>query len=295
MGDNPSQINIERAYRNIIEKYQINRIIANKLQILKKFKISFIFDDSGSMNSILQDSPLNTDSLKTTRWDELKYFAKISIELAAFFNQDGCDIYFLNREPSLVKNIKRADELDEYFKERPEGPTPLTKTLKRVLTDDLMRQDDRKLLIIICTDGEPTDLNGQVNIEEFRRCLESRKNDVYTTIVACTDNQSSVAYLNEFDCKLRNLDVVDDYRSELQEVRKVQGNRFSFTFGDYVVKSLIGSIDLTLDHLDEFFKLTEGLNDPQFWNIIKLLLLIILLLILIKLFNLVLGPGNDFF
>ena len=52
---------------------------------------------------------------------------------------------------------------------------------------------------------------------------------------------------------MSNLDVIDDYRSERDEVRKAKGSSFSFTFGDYVVKSLIGSIDPELDNLDEDF------------------------------------------
>lgn len=48
-----------------------------------------------------------------------------------------------------------------------------------------------------------------------------------------------------------NLDVVDDFRNERQEIRKIKGPSFKFSFGDYVVKSLIGSIDEELDKMDE--------------------------------------------
>ncbi len=58
-------------------------------------------------------------------------------------------------------------------------------------------------------------------------------------------------YLNNWDRNIPNLDVVDDYRSERVEIRKVKGQRYPFSFGDYVVKSLIGSIDPELDKLDE--------------------------------------------
>jgi hypothetical protein len=104
---------------------------------------------------------------------------------------------------------------------------------------------------VIATDGEPTNLEGKVNIPEFKRALLSRGPNVFTTIVVCTDDEESVNYLNNWDRKLKNLDVVDDYRSEREEVRKAKGQRYSFTFGDYVVKSLIGSIDPELDKLDE--------------------------------------------
>ena len=44
----------EQKFRDIINKYEISRLFADKLQFLFSFKIVFIFDDSGSMNSILK-------------------------------------------------------------------------------------------------------------------------------------------------------------------------------------------------------------------------------------------------
>ena len=69
--------------------------------------------------------------------------------------------------------------------------------------------------------------------------------------MACTDDDTSVSYLNKWDRKISNLDVVDDYRSERNEVLKARGKNYSFSFGDYVVKSLICSIDPEFDNLDE--------------------------------------------
>ena len=54
----------------IFQKHEINPQIAQKLQTLQSFKIVFIFDDSGSMNS--------TDTGKMTRWEELLQFASAS-------------------------------------------------------------------------------------------------------------------------------------------------------------------------------------------------------------------------
>ena len=60
-----------------------------------------------------------------------------------------------------------------------------------------------------------------------------------------------MSYLNEWDVEIPRLDVVDDYRSERNETMKAQGQKFLFSFGDYVVKSMIGSIDPELDNIDE--------------------------------------------
>lgn len=44
---------------------------------------------------------------------------------------------------------------------------------------------------------------------------------------------------------------MDDYRSERNEIKRAQGKNFAFSFGDYVVKCLIGSFDRDTDKLDE--------------------------------------------
>ncbi len=74
---------------------------------------------------------------------------------------------------------------------------------------------------------------------------------MFTTIVACTDDEESVGYLNKWDRVLKNLDVIDDFRSEREEIKRRKGSEVRFSFGDYVVKSLIGSIDQSMDGMDE--------------------------------------------
>lgn len=54
----------EDRFREIINKHEISTFFSSKLQKLSQFKTVFIFDDSGSMNSVLEDSPLNTGLLK---------------------------------------------------------------------------------------------------------------------------------------------------------------------------------------------------------------------------------------
>jgi len=62
-------LNRDQKLIEILTKYEISNEFAVKLQQLQGFKIVFIFDDSGSMNTILQDSPLNTTNLsRVTRW-----------------------------------------------------------------------------------------------------------------------------------------------------------------------------------------------------------------------------------
>lgn len=249
----PQSMSREDRFRDVVEKHEISRDFSQRLQQLQGFKVVFIFDDSGSMNASLMDSPLNTESnlLKATRWDELQYFAKISLEIVTLFDPDGASIYFLNKQPSPVHNVKHDYELTDLFRDRPRGFTPLPRVLNQVLSDNAKYLSERKLLVLIVTDGEPTDDYGKSAIPAFKESLQRRSPKVYTTVVACTDDDASVEYLNKWDNQLPNLDVVDDFRNERKEVRAAKGTSFPFSFGDYVVKSLIGSIDPELDNMDE--------------------------------------------
>lgn len=111
----------------------------------------------------------------------------------------------------------------------------------------------KKLLIIIVTDGEPTDDRGNSDINGFKKCLQSRRpiDRIFTSIIACTDEEDSMDYMNKWDRNIPNLDVVDDFRNEKNQVVKHKGSRARFTYGDYVVKCLLGSIDKRLDKSDE--------------------------------------------
>ena len=248
------QLNREEKFRHIIQKYEISEKFANKLQILNGFKIVYIFDDSGSMSNVLDDSPLNIrgNLMKARRWDELQYYSNISIEISSLFNQNGCDVYFLNR--GVIKNVKSSWDLERYFQTPPQGYTPLRDTFNSVINDNIQATRENKLLVVIITDGEPTDRSGvKSEINEFKICLQNRHpiHNIFVTIVACTDDDSSIKYLDKWDREIKNLDVVDDFRSERDQIHKAKGYSFMFTFGDYVVKSLIGSIDPELDNLDD--------------------------------------------
>jgi hypothetical protein len=178
--------NSSTRFAELVNKYEISRDFSDRLQkYLNSTKIVYIFDDSGSMNSILNDSPLNTGLMKATRWDELKNFSRISIDLANIFNPNGIDIFFLNRPPA--RNVKNMNDLEPYFVDKPAGFTPLKRVLDTVLVENnRQRLGENKLLVIIVTDGQPTDDMGREDIRGFKRALKSRDSNVYTTIVSCT-------------------------------------------------------------------------------------------------------------
>ena len=46
------------------------------------------------------------------------------------------------------------------------------------------------------------------------------------------------------------VDFTEDYRGERRDVNRTRGRGYPFSFGDYIVKILIGSIDPTIHLID---------------------------------------------
>jgi hypothetical protein len=135
------------------------------------------------------------------------------------------------------------------------GNTPLTTSFETALRNNQGELTERKLLIIIFTDGCPTAHNLSQNeaIKQFQSALRNRQpiERIYCTIVACTDDDNALKYLNNWDATIPNLDIVDDFESEKKEIYKAGRLKAAFTFGDYIAKILLGSFVKEIDALDE--------------------------------------------
>lgn len=215
------------------------------MNILQQFEIVVLCDDSGSMNTPV-------DGTNGTRWDELRSIVQIVIEIGAVFDSNGVDVHFLNRAPML--NVTDGRQVVESFSQRPGGLTPLTAALRRIFQSAASKPgSDKRLLVFVAMDGAPTDPSGNVDIHGLENLMrnERQANTTYVTFLACTDDDASVAYLSQWDRTMMNVDVVDDYKSEREEIRRLRGNSYPFSFGDYVAKALLGAVDPQMDGLDE--------------------------------------------
>lgn len=234
----------DQQFKQVCGLYEINPYFAERMKALEGYEIIIVADDSGSMMSIINSfCPYGKAA---TRWDELKITVGIVVDIAATMDRNGVDVYFLNRPP--IKNITNHSQLDATFSVKPNGGTCIVPILRSILHV----KTDSPRLIILATDGQPTDNFGNINTHELKTVLQYERgpND-YMTILACTDEDDVMSYLNGWDRDLPRLDVVDDYYSERKEILCVQGNNFVFSFGDYVVKMLMGSVDKWFDGLDE--------------------------------------------
>ncbi len=238
------------------KKYEIQPKFGMKIMKKKGDKIVFICDDSGSMKT-LTTVPNETDISKMkSRWQELKETVGIATELFAPLG-GSIDFYFLNREPKL--GVKSFAEVEESFKTEPSGYTPLSMAYDRVMADNKHILSERNLTVVIATDGIPTDTVGNeidpTGVSYKTILYNSLKANehprVFTTVLACTDDDDVVSYLKVWDKTIKNFDFVDDYISEKIKIQDVQGKNFKFTLGDYVVKILVGNCDEEIDALDE--------------------------------------------
>ena len=76
-----------------------------------------------------------------------------------------------------------------WIMERISGPTPIVRVFRQVLRDKREEIAERKLLIFLATDGEPTDDQGYVQINELRNALMNERRPIDripVTIMACT-------------------------------------------------------------------------------------------------------------
>ena len=115
------------------------------------------------------------------------------------------------------------------------GATPIVPVLRQVLREKRNQIYERNLLILIATDGIPTDERERTDIGTFEHVLRNERQptqQIPVTILVCTDDKQSMAYLNDWDKKIPNLDVVDNYRNERQSIRALRGNNVPFSFGD---------------------------------------------------------------
>lgn len=69
------------------------------------------------------------------------------------------------------------------------GPTPIVPVFRRVLRDKQNEIAERKLLILLATDGVPTDNQGHRDIRSFEYVLKQERKPtdrIPVTIIACT-------------------------------------------------------------------------------------------------------------
>jgi hypothetical protein len=264
--------------RQVCEKYEISPDNVKKLrQYEGKYEIIIIGDNSGSMMQPAHDPAKSADAFSQipSRWEEFYRTLCAIVEVSSCLDKEGgLEIHFLNPIPGhpvdpvtggcTISNVGASRDpryvpdmdIDPYFNAaNPHGHTPLSEVFTGAVNHKLSQIDpSQNLLVFIATDGEPTDRNGHVDekAKHFEYILKNRPESkrVFVEIMALTDDKTCIGYLNRID-NIKGVDTTDDYYSEREEVQKHKGKSFKFSFGDYIVKCLLGSVDKSMDNIDK--------------------------------------------
>jgi hypothetical protein len=188
--------------------------------------------------------------VQTTRWNEVIENLKLLIDFISVFTNEGVDVHFLHG-PS-IENVHTSAQLITFMQQHNVGPgggTPLTEKMVEIFTSHKYTSG-KQINTYIFTDGVPDG-----GPEAFCNLVKKRKHaKLYPiTIVACTDDDDAVGWMNNLDKVADYLDVVDDYASEMVEVKKAQihNTDFGISIGTYILKILFGSFVEFYDLLDE--------------------------------------------
>jgi len=215
--------------------HEIRADFAAKLRQLEGYDIVFLVDDSGSMSSRTTGT--------ATRWSEVQQFANCVVEIATCLDPDGIvpDDSWIARG---LRTWNRYRRLKVHLSPRPMAGL-LSAAVRSILHDKAES---------IAKENAPRNCNRWAAV--WRRCDVSKHPDAKATKCIrdpspASEDEKAVGYLNEFDKNIPRVDVCDDFVSERREVLAARGPSYPFSFGDYVVKVLLGSIDSFFDQLDE--------------------------------------------
>ena len=141
-------------------------VAAQLKQVLSTCEIVLLCDDSDSMTKPIAEE--GTDAFapkRSTRWLELKKLAASIIDFVTAINPDGLDIYFLNRPP--ITKVTSIAGLQITFGTQPSGKTPLIAAINQIYYDKSTIPANKNLLIVVITDGEPTDVLEMIFVERL--------------------------------------------------------------------------------------------------------------------------------
>lgn len=266
----------------------------------------WVVDNSGSMmtpdgHRMVKPSKNKLRMLDCTRWSEIQdtvqYHARIAALLEAptrfrLLNDTG-RVAGCPREFSVAErgSLNVAEDLKVALlairTASPSGCTPLAARVREIAATvrDMaagLRENGQKAVVILATDGLPSNLYGQssgMEREEFRAALRSLEGlPVWVVIRLCTNDDDVVDYYNDLDGQLElSLDVLDDFVAEAKEVYEhnqwlnyaLPLHRMREMGFHHKLFDLLDERTLTKDELTEFFFLLYGedaldsLPDPQ--------------------------------
>ncbi|USE37548.1 hypothetical protein [Endozoicomonas sp. SCSIO W0465] len=229
--------------------------LAYRLAALKNYELHFIIDNSASMDT--QDGMVHPEAgIKMTRLQEACYRLSNIADLLAYIPVMGIKIQSFSQDFLPIDTSRTPAEVAAQMKGCLENiamapryhSTPLYPALLHSVKESEISSQSPPRIIYVFNDGEPNTGGSKEQVCQLLRDRKAERSPV--CLVACTDSESAVGWMNEAD-EQPNVHVVDDFQSEMREVKMHQGSDFPFTEGFYLMSTLLGPIDPLFDKADE--------------------------------------------
>jgi len=265
----------------------------------------WVVDNSGSMtirdgHRIVESSKKdNVKLVDCTRWSEIQQTVEYHAQMSALLRAPT--VFRLLNDPGKISGPQQfsVGERDDTTNEdltialktirntSPEGVTPLSGHLQEirsniVLMEPKLRENGSKVVVVIATDGLPSDSQGSCDEstkEEFIQNLRSLEGlPIWIVVRLCTDDESVVEFYNDLDDNLElSLEVIDDFTQEAQEVH-VHNKWLNYALPLHRCREmgyhthlfdLLDERQLSADELREFLNILfgpekcNGVPDPQ--------------------------------
>ncbi|WWC92750.1 uncharacterized protein L201_007709 [Kwoniella dendrophila CBS 6074] len=214
------------------------------LDMLRDFDTVFLVDDSTSMAG--------------ERWSEARQALMEVAEIAARYDENGVDIYFLNSK-RVGKELKAAPEVEDLFRGlEPKGATPTGMRLESILREYMSKLERsqtasptsgtlsdasvKPMNLIVVTDGAPTDDPESVLIACAKRLDrgEYPLSQVGVQFLQIGNDSEAREALQELDDGLSSVHGIRDI------VDTVLYNGEDMSAG-LIIKTLLGGINRRLD------------------------------------------------
>ncbi|EIW71568.1 hypothetical protein TREMEDRAFT_27266 [Tremella mesenterica DSM 1558] len=188
------------------------------------------------------------------RWEEAKKALMEVAEIAAGYDENGVDIYFVNSK-RVGKELRTAADVEDLFAGlEPKGPTPTGLRLEAILRDYMARLERysvstdaqeghvKPMNLIVVTDGAPTDDPESVLISIAKRLDrgEYPLSQVGVQFLQIGDDAEAREALQELDDGLSSAHGIRDM------VDTVPYDGREMTAG-LIIKTLLGGINRRLD------------------------------------------------
>lgn len=260
---------------SLFARYEVPIGLLSKLCELSNYNISIVIDDSGSMNEKTDSKKLDvyteymkqhfkrmgTETGSMTRWEEEEDRLHLMIDFLAYIPTGPIKIVCMNRpiESILIRNNKTPEQflseghecIRKMFMAPPSGGTPTMTVMKRALSSV-----SGPTCHYLFTDGVPSDCSTHDLGTFLAKRPDAHQNPL--TFVSCTDVDSECQWMKEIEEVGPYMAEVDDYESELKEVRHDQGPTFPYSKGLWIICLLVGAINpYDLDAMDDSTPFTK--------------------------------------